>query len=427
MLDLKYIRQNPEEVIEALAKRSSAYRKSIENIFDLDKKRRELQVQSDELKARRNLLSKSVKSAEDAERIKVDVKNINEQVAALDESLNELDNEIKNGVLYTPNLPLLSVPIGKDEIDNQVLKTWGKPPELKDPKPHWEIGEQLGILDFENTARLSGTRLSTFIGWGARLERALIQFMLDEAFAANYTELAPPVIINSKVLQGTGQLPKFAEDLYHLENTEQYLIPTAEVPLTGFYANEKALSEDELPKRLCAYTPCFRSEAGSAGRDTRGLIRQHQFDKVELVHICKSENSEEEHEKLVRQAENILEKLGLHYRKVLLCTGDMGFSAAKCYDLEVWFPSQGAFREISSCSNCTDFQARRLNLKFKRNGKNELVHTLNGSALAVGSFSGKLSITRWKSLLHTGSFTKISWSRADFIITALVLILNKKA
>ncbi len=384
MLDLKYIRQNPDQIKQNISRRSESYKSDIDKIFELDEQKRKLQKQADAFKAERNSLSKSVNSPEQAEEIKEKVKQINQEISGLDSALDQIDNQIKDIILFIPNLPHLSVPEGKDESQNQIVKTWGNIPNLANPKPHWQIAEELGILDFENTARLAGARLATFIGWGAKLERALIQFMLNEASSAGYTEFAPPALISAKTLQGTGQLPKFAEDLYHLEGTDQYLIPTAEVPLTGFYANGKALSEAELPKRLCAYTPCFRSEAGAAGRDTRGLIRQHQFDKVELVHLCKPEDSEAEHEKLVRQAENILEKLNLPYRRVLLCAGDMGFSAAKCYDLEVWFPSQNAYREISSCSNCTDFQARRLNLKFKNKNGTEYLHTLNGSSLAVG-------------------------------------------
>lgn len=390
MLDLKVIRQNPEEIKTKLAKRNNTFAASIYEIVEIDKQKREIQQKADELKSRRNTLSKSVKSQEEAETIKLEVKAINEEINSLDALSTSLDQKLEDITLYIPNIPLDDIPVGKDETENKVIKHYPLTP-LKvgagkiTAKSHWEIGEALGIIDFENSSRLSGTRFSTFIGQGAKLQRALIQFMLDEASANGYTEIAPPAIINGEILRGTGQLPKFAEDLYHLENTDQYLIPTAEVPLTGFYA-AKPLNHDELPKRLCAYTPCFRSEAGAAGRDTRGLIRQHQFDKIELVHLCKPEESEAEHEKLVSQAESILEKLELPYRRVLLCTGDMGFSAAKCYDLEVWFPSQGAYREISSCSNCTDFQARRLGLKFKRDAKSkpELLHTLNGSSLAVG-------------------------------------------
>ncbi len=384
MLDLKLIRQNPEEVKNALGQRKPEYIKAIDDILVIDEKKRIIQQKADALKSQRNSLSKSIKSKEEAATIQAQVKNINAEIQLLDQEQANLNESLEALVLYIPNLPGTDTPFGKNETENQEVHAWGNKPILNSPKPHWEIAEALGILDFENTSRLSGSRFSSFIGLGAKLQRALIQFMLDEAIEADYLELSPPVIIQGQILRGTGQLPKFAEDLYHIENTDQYLIPTAEVPLTGFYANGQALNEADLPKKLCAYTPCFRSEAGAAGRDTRGLIRQHQFDKIELVHICKPEESAIEHEKLVKQAESILEKLELPYRRILLCTGDMGFSASKCYDLEVWFPAQNQYREISSCSNCTDFQARRLNLKFKRDNKNELVHTLNGSGLAVG-------------------------------------------
>jgi seryl-tRNA synthetase len=384
MLDLKLIRQNPEAVKAALGKRKLEYIKAIDELIIIDEKKRIIQQKADELKSERNNLSKSIKSQDEAINIQAQVKSINAQIQVLDQEQITLNEALEAIILYMPNLPSSDTPDGKDERENQEIHSWGNKPILNSPKPHWEIAEALGILDFENTTRLSGSRFGSFIGQGAKLQRALIQFMLEEAANANYLELSPPAIIQGQILRGTGQLPKFAEDLYHLENTDQYLIPTAEVPLTGFYANGQALKEADLPKKLCAYTPCFRSEAGAAGRDTRGLIRQHQFDKIELVHICKPEDSFSEHEKLVRQAENILEKLELPYRRILLCAGDMGFSASKCYDLEVWFPSQNQYREISSCSNCTDFQARRLNLKFKRDQKNELVHTLNGSGLAVG-------------------------------------------
>jgi len=398
MLDLKLIRQNPDQLKESLRKRKDEYVQLIDSIERIDQQKREKQKQADDLKAKRNSLSKSVKSKEEAEKIKSEVKSINEEISAFDQAIGDLETELQGIVLNLPNLPALDVPVGADEKHNQVLKVWGSKPNIENPITHWELGEKLGILDLENSVRLSGARFSAFVGEGARLQRALIQFMLDEAVEAGYCEISPPVIIRGDILRGTGQLPKFKQDLYEVLSGEvelegdqrtacdQYLIPTAEVPLTGFYATDKPLAADELPKRLCAYTPCFRSEAGAAGRDTKGLIRQHQFDKIELVHICKPEDSEAEHKKLVLQAERILEKLGLHYRRVLLCTGDMGFAASKCYDLEVWFPSQNQFREISSCSNCSDFQARRLNLKFKRDAlsKPELLHTLNGSGLAVG-------------------------------------------
>ncbi|MDJ0625631.1 MAG: serine--tRNA ligase [Candidatus Caenarcaniphilales bacterium] len=386
MLDLKLIRKDPNFVKQELSKRSKDLASSIDQILTIDEAKREVQKQSDDLKSQRNSLSKSVKSKEAAEKVREEVQSINQQITSLDNELKDLDERLTNIALLIPNLPQNDVPLGQNESENLEIKQWGNPILIDNPKPHYEIAEELGILDFENSSKLAGSRFSTFIGKGVKLQRALIQFMLDEAANNGYLELSPPAVINGDSLQGTGQIPKFREDLYRIEGLNQYLIPTAEVPLTGFYAGDKPLLNNEIPKRLCAYTPCFRSEAGAAGKDTRGLIRQHQFDKIELVHICKPEDSEEEHEKLVKQAESILEKLELPYRKMLLCTGDMGFSAAKCYDLEVWFPSQNTYREISSCSNCSDFQARRLNLKFKRDskGKPEFLYTLNGSGLAVG-------------------------------------------
>lgn len=391
MLDLKLIRQNPDEFKTQLNRRNPELPGQIDEIIKIDEKKRELQKEADDLKSQRNSLSKSVKSKEEAETIKDKVQIINSQITHLDEKLSNLDEDLNNILSYIPNLPQEQVPTGKDENENIVVHTKGEIPKIKKPLTHYELGEALGIIDFERTARLSGARFSSFLGWGAKLQRAIIQFMLDEASNAGYLEISPPAIINASVLQGTGQLPKFKADLYHLEpdpesGLDQYLIPTAEVPLTGFFASDNALNLAELPKRLCAYTPCFRSEAGAAGKDTRGLIRQHQFDKIELVHICLPEESEAEHERLTAHAESLLEKLGLPFRRLLLCTGDMGFSASKCYDLEVWLPSQDKYREISSCSNCTDFQGRRLNLRFKRDQKSkpEFVHTLNGSGLAVG-------------------------------------------
>jgi seryl-tRNA synthetase len=284
-------------------------------------------------------------------------------------------------------MPHESVPVGKDESDNQIIREWGKIPKMSfEPLPHWEIGERLGILDFKRAAKLAGSRFALYKGAGARLERALINFMLDiHTKEHGYIEVLPPFMVNSLTMTGTGQLPKFKEDLFKLEDRDLYLIPTAEVPVTNIH-REEILNEDELPKYYVSYTPCFRSEAGSYGKDVRGLIRQHQFNKVELVKVTKPEDSWEELERLTRDAEEILRRLGLPYRVVSLCTGDLGFSSAKTYDSEVWLPGQGVYREISSCSNCTDFQARRARIRFRRKGKKsaELVHTLNGSGLAVG-------------------------------------------
>ncbi|HEY9885636.1 MAG TPA: serine--tRNA ligase [Vampirovibrionales bacterium] len=386
MLDIKLIRTKSEEIKALLSKRKAELVANIDEILNIDLKKRDLQQKTDELKAQRNALSKSIKSKEEADSIRSKVTEINEEISQLNNDLEASEIAIENLLLSTPNVPHKDVPEGKDESENKVLKQVGDKPNINKPLAHWEVAEKLNLVDFENTTRICGSRFSTYFGQGARLQRAIIQFFLDEASSNGYTEVSPPAIIGAEALKGTGQLPKFEEDLYKIEGQNQYLIPTAEVPLTSLFANGKALSNEEVSKRLCAYTPCFRSEAGAAGKDTRGLIRQHQFDKVELVHICKPEESEAEHERLVNHAEGLLEKLGLSYKRVLLCTGDMGFSAAKCYDLEVWFPSQNTYREISSCSNCWDFQARRLNLKFKRDAKSkpEFLHTLNGSGLAVG-------------------------------------------
>ena len=385
MLDIKLIRKNPDFIKTELSKRNESYVSILDKLLSLDSEKKEKQVLLESLQAERNSLSKSVKSKEDSEKIKTQVIEINSQIALINSSYNELEEKISRVLLELPNLPSQDTPIGSDENNNIQIKTWGKIPELSQVKTHFEIAEELNLIDFENTSNISGTRFSSFTGDGAKLQRALINFMLDEASNAGYFEISPPVLVKSQSLRGTGQLPKFEEDLYKIQDCDLYLVPTAEVPLTGFFASENISSQD-LPKKLCAYTTCFRKEAGSAGKDTRGIIRQHQFDKIELVHLCAPENSKEEHEKLVSHAESILEKLELPYRRVQLCSGDLGFSAQKCYDLEVWFPSQKTYREISSCSNCGDFQARRLNFKFKKNSqsKAEFIHTLNGSGLAVG-------------------------------------------
>ncbi|MDX1917629.1 MAG: serine--tRNA ligase [Candidatus Caenarcaniphilales bacterium] len=385
MLDLKLLRDNPDQIKAKLGKRKPEYIIQLDQVIALDRTKRALQKEVESYQSQRNTLSKSIKSADEAEKIKAEMQIINQKLSQLEVELTELEADLRDKLLRLPNLPANEAPLGRDESENKILKEWGVKPSLKDPKPHWEIAEAIGILDTENTTRLCGARFSSFVGAGARLARALVNFMLEEAITGGYQEMAVPALIRSEGLFGTGQLPKFEDDLYKLEAGDLYLIPTAEVPLTGFYASGKAFQESDLPKRLCAYTPCFRSEAGAAGRDTRGLIRQHQFDKIELVHLCKPEDSTHEHEQLVKQAESILEKLELPYRRIELCTGDLGFAAGRCYDLEVWFPSQRAYREISSCSNCCDFQARRLGLKYKTpSGKLEFIHTLNGSGLAVG-------------------------------------------
>lgn len=386
MLDLKDIRSNTEDYKKALATRNDSYIQDIDNLLSIDVAKREIQTKVEELQSQRNALSKSIKSADEAAEIKPKVSAINEQIQELESELQSKTTEINNILHNLPNLPQGCVPIGASEEDNKEVKSWGTPTDINNPQEHGDIATRLNLYDQELTSNIVGSRFSTFWGVGAKLQRALINFFIDEAVNNGYTEVSPPAIVNDKSLFGTGQLPKFGEDLYLLEGTSQYLIPTAEVPLTGLFASSKSLVAEDFPKRLAAYTPCFRKEAGSAGKDTRGIIRQHQFDKVELVHICKPEDSESEHERMAQHVCNLLEKLELPYRQMILCTGDMGFSASKCYDFEVWFPSQNNYREISSCSNCLDFQARRLNFRFKREvkGKPEHVHTLNGSGLAIG-------------------------------------------
>ena len=345
------------------------------------------QQQLEHLQAERNRLSKSVRSAAEAAQIRPQVQAINEQIAALQQQLKAEQEQARAAELLVRNQPAPEVPVGRDEHDNQLLKEWGRIPTIEDAQPHEQLAGQLGLLDQELTVQLVGSRFSTYTGLGARLQRALVNLMLDQAAAAGYREMSPPALIRGEALTGTGQLPKFAEDLYQLSDDGLYLIPTAEVPLTALYAQRsQALGESELPLRFAAYTPCFRREAGAYGRDTRGLIRQHQFDKVELVHICRPADAASEHERLVSAAERILELLELPYRRMLLCTGDLGFAARKCYDLEVWFPAQGSYREISSCSDCGDFQARRLGLRFqpKDEKRKAYVHTLNGSGVAIG-------------------------------------------
>jgi seryl-tRNA synthetase len=343
------------------------------------------------LKHRRNVASDEIsnlkKEKKDASDRIGEMREVSQRIKILDQELNAIEERFKDILLLIPNMPHDSVTVGVDEKDNPVVKTWGSAPRFQfEPKPHWEVGEALGILDFERAVRMTGARFTLYWGMGAALERAIISFMLDTHTRRHgYTETLPPFMVNSNSLIGTGQLPKFKEDLFKLEGRDYYLIPTAEVPVTNIHMNE-ILEEEELPKYYTAYTPCFRSEAGSYGKDTRGLIRLHQFNKVELVKFSKPEDSYVELERLLENAETILQELGLHYRVVLLCTGDMGFSASKTYDIEVWLPGQNTYREISSCSNFEDFQARRANIRFRRKGqsKTELVHTLNGSGLAVG-------------------------------------------
>ena len=388
MLDIKMIRQNVEMVKEKLATRNVDEAK-INEFVALDEKRRAELVKVEELKKLRNDVSGEIaqlkRSKENADDKIAQMKKVGEEIKALDEQIAKIDEELTAIATTLPNLPHESTPIGKDEDDNVEVRRHGTVREFDfEAKPHWEIAENLGILDFERGAKVSGSRFVFYKGLGARLERAIYNFMLDEHGKEGYTEVIPPYIVNSHSMFGTGQFPKFKEDVFQLANTDLTLIPTAEVPLTNYY-NGEILEEADLPVYFTALSPSFRSEAGSAGRDTRGLIRLHQFNKVEMVKLTKPEESYNELEKMTQNAENILQKLNLPYRVVALSTGDMGFSAAKTYDLEVWIPAQDTYREISSCSNCEDFQARRAMIRYRdENGKVQYVHTLNGSGLAVG-------------------------------------------
>ncbi|HIP42861.1 MAG TPA: serine--tRNA ligase [Aquifex aeolicus] len=390
MIDIELIRKNPEFVKERLSTRDKELVKLVDKVLELDKKRREIIKELERLRNERNKLSKEIgilkREGKDTTEIQNKVKGLKGEIEKLEEELRKVEKKLESTILWIPNIPNESVPVGSDENDNVEIRRWGEPRKFDfEPKPHWEIGENLGILDFKKGAKLSGSRFTVIRGWGAKLERALINFMLDLHSKKGYKEVFPPHLVRPEILIGTGQLPKFEEDLYKCERDNLYLIPTAEVPLTNLFRDE-ILKEEELPIYLTAYTPCYRREAGAYGKDIRGIIRQHQFDKVELVKIVHPETSYEELEKLIRDAEEVLQLLGLPYRVVELCTGDLGFSASKTYDIEVWFPSQNKYREISSCSNCEDFQARRMNTRFKdsKTGKNRFVHTLNGSGLAVG-------------------------------------------
>jgi len=389
MLDLKFIRSNPDKINEMLKNRKNDMDMSV---FEaVDRERREKLSTMESLRYQRNKVSEDIaamkRGGRDASSVIAEMKKVSAEIKDLETGLTATQEKLDSIIMIIPNMPDESVPAGKDDKDNPVIRTWG---EIKafdfEPLPHWEIGERLGILDFTRAAKLAGARFALYMGAGSRLERALINFMLDTHTRAHgYTEVLPPFMVNSACMTGTGQLPKFKEDLFKIEGWDHYLIPTAEVPVTNIH-REETLQEEALPIHYAAYTPCFRSEAGSYGKDTRGLIRQHQFNKVELVKFCRPEDSWEELERLTDDAEDILKRLGLPYRRVLLCPGDMGFSSAKTYDLEVWLPGQNLYREISSCSNFTDFQARRAEIRFKRKGAGgtELVHTLNGSGLAVG-------------------------------------------
>lgn len=389
MLDMKFVRDNPELVIEAVKKRNGEL--NLDEFLALDKERREVTQSAEALKMERNSASKEIgmmkKNGENADEKMAEVRAIGDKISAMDERLREVEQRLKEILLTIPNIPADDVPLGKSDEDNPVIRTWGEPTEFDfKPKSHWDIGEDLGILDFERGHKISGARFTVYKGLGSRLERSVINFFLDLHTAKHgYTEFFPPFIVNKDSMYGTGQLPKFSEDMFKLEGLDYYLIPTAEVPITNLHRGE-IMEEAELPLRYCAYSACFRAEAGSAGRDTRGLIRQHQFNKVELVKFVKPEDSWKELDMLTSDAEEALQLLGLPYHVVRLCTGDIGFSSATTYDLEVWLPEADRYREISSCSNFLDFQARRANIRFRRGGKGkpEFVHTLNGSGLAVG-------------------------------------------
>ncbi|MBQ6808386.1 MAG: serine--tRNA ligase [Firmicutes bacterium] len=388
MLDLKFVRSNPQVVIDALAKRGGKI--SLDGFLSLEEERRSILGQVEEMKSRRNATSKQVglmkKNGEDATALMEEARQLGDEIAALDKRLAEVEDALKEQLLNIPNIPHESVPEGVDDAANIEQRRWGEQPSFDfEVKNHWDIGTDLDILDFERAGKLAGARFTVYKGLGARLERAVINFFLDlHTGSHGYTEIFPPFMANSTTLQGTGQLPKFKEDMFHIEGTDYYLIPTAEVPVTNLYAGE-ILDGAQLPIYYTAYTACFRSEAGAAGRDTRGLIRQHQFNKVELVKFVKPEDSYAELDKLTADAEDVLQKLGLPYRVVALCGGDLGFSSAKTFDLEVWMPGFNGYREISSCSNFEDFQARRANIRFRpEGGKPQFLHTLNGSGLAVG-------------------------------------------
>ena len=388
MLDLKFVRNNPEMVKEALAKRGN--KGSLDEFLKLDEQRREKLVVVEQLKNRRNTVSQEVgklkKEGKPADEIVIEMRQVSQEIKDIDDQLRIIDEQLQDILLSLPNIPDISVPIGKSENDNIEIRLWGEPTKFDfEPKAHWDIGESLDIIDFERGAKVTGARFSFYKGLGARLERALINFMLDlHTSQHNYIEVFPPFIANQDSMQGTGQLPKFAEDMFKLEGTNYYLIPTAEVPVTNLYRDE-ILDGEKLPICHVAYSACFRAEAGAAGRDTRGLIRQHQFNKVEMVKFCHPDTSFEELEKLGLNAEKVLQLLELPYRLINLCSGDLGFSAAKTFDLEVWLPCYQTYREISSCSNFIDFQARRAGIKFKiGKGKPQYVHTLNGSGLAIG-------------------------------------------
>jgi seryl-tRNA synthetase len=392
MLDAKRIRNNPDEVKQAMESRGKGFAiEMIDKIIGLDEKRRQMLVELEAMKGRRNIDSQEIpklrKSGQNTDALMSEMKALSDRIKQMDEQLNEVDKEIEYYLLRIPNIPHSSVPAGTGDMDNREIRRWGEPREFEyEPKTHWEIGTDLGILDFETAGKVTGARFTFYLGLGSRLERACINFMLDlHTEKHGYKEVFPPFIVNRGSMQGTGQLPKFEDEAFKVADTDYFLIPTAEVPVTNMFRDD-ILDVDKLPVKYTAYSACFRSEAGSAGRDTRGLIRQHQFNKVELVKLVEPDRSYDELESLTVDAEDVLKMLGLPYRVVTLCTGDLGFSSAKTYDIEVWMPSYGRYVEISSCSNFEDFQARRANIKYRQEpkGKPKFLHTLNGSGVAAG-------------------------------------------
>jgi seryl-tRNA synthetase len=388
MLDPRYVRDNVAAVKESLKKRG--YDFPLQEFLSIDEKRMRVMRETEELRNTRNIVSEEIgrlkRQKEDATAQLEEMKAVSDRIKSLDDALRGLEEETKSLLLTIPNVPDASVPVGRDETENLEIRIWGSPRVFDfEPLNHWDVAETLDIIDFDRASKIAGARFSLMKGAGARLERSLMNFMLDTNTSKGYREVFPPVLVNRDSMTGTGQLPKFEAELFKVADPEFYLIPTAEVPVTNIHRDE-ILKETDLPIYYTAYTPCFRREAGSYGKDTRGLIRQHQFNKVELVKFVRPEDSYAELEKLTNDAEDILQRLGLPYRVVALCTGDLGFSSAKTYDLEVWLPGQNRYREISSCSNFEDFQARRANIRFKKEGKKgtEFVHTLNGSGLAIG-------------------------------------------
>ena len=390
MLDVKFIRENTEKCKTRLAMRGKSYDEEIDTALALDQKRRDIIGKVEAMKAEQNKVSKSIpqlkKAGEDVSAVLAQMKELSQEVKALDAEQAEVEQQLHDTLLTIPNVPADKVPEGADDTCNPELRRWSEPRAFDfEPKAHWDIGKDLGILDPDTAAKVTGSRFHFYKGMGARLERAVINYFLNTHTDNGYTEILPPFIANTASMTGTGQLPKFAEDMYHLENTDQYLIPTAEVPVTNMYRDD-IIPAEQLPIRYAAYSACFRGEAGAAGRDARGLIRQHQFNKVELVNFTAPEDSWNQLENLTHEAEAVLQGLGLPYRVVILCTGDVGFSSACTYDIEVWMPSYGRYVEISSCSNFEDFQARRASIRYKEDAKSKakLVHTLNGSGVAIG-------------------------------------------